>query len=292
MHGGGVLKPVILGVSGLKVLAEERALLREHEPRGVILFGRNIKDAVQLSELTAELRAVLPEKAVLMVDQEGGRVARLRPPHWPALEPAGNLRTEEQAYAHGRALGAMVRAAGFDVAAAPVLDLRYPGASDVVGDRAISGGPEVVAALGGKIAEGILAEGVTPVMKHLPGHGRAMVDSHFALPRVTAADLSADFLPFARNKNLPWAMTAHVIYEQYDSEFPATISVKVIKDIIRCEIGFKGTLVSDDLAMHALSGTPAERARAALAAGCDIALYCPGDMAGNVSVLEAVGHEW
>jgi beta-N-acetylhexosaminidase len=145
--------------------------------------------------------------------------------------------------------------------------------------------------LGGRIAEGILAEGVIPVMKHLPGHGRALVDSHFALPRVAESDLSADFLPFARNKTLPWAMTAHVIYEQYDPEFPATVSVKVIKDIIRGEIGFKGTLISDDLAMQALSGAPDERALAALAAGCDIALYCPGDMAGNASVLEAVGHE-
>lgn len=291
LHGGGILKPVILGVSGLRLLDGERALLREHAPRGVILFGRNIQDKAQLAELTAELRAALPGAAVLMVDQEGGRVARLRPPHWPALGAAGDLKTEEEAYAHGRALGAMVRAAGFDVAAAPVLDLRYPGASDVIGDRAISGGPEVVAALGGRIAEGILAEGVIPVMKHLPGHGRALVDSHFALPRVAAGDLSADFLPFARNKTLPWAMTAHVIYEQYDPGFPATVSVKVIKDIIRGEIGFKGTLISDDLAMQALSGAPDERALAALAAGCDIALYCPGDMAGNVAVLEAVGHE-
>jgi beta-N-acetylhexosaminidase len=285
------LKPVILGVSGLRLLDGERALLWDHAPRGVILFGRNIQDKAQLAELTVELRAALPEGAVLMVDQEGGRVARLRPPHWPGLEAAGDLKTGAQAYAHGRALGAMVRAAGFDVAAAPVLDLRYPGASDVIGDRAISGGPEVVAALGGKIAEGILAEGVIPVMKHLPGHGRALVDSHFALPRVAEGDLSADLLPFARNKTLPWAMTAHVIYEQHDPEFPATVSAKVIKNIIRGEIGFNGTLISDDLAMQALSGAPAERALAALAAGCDIALYCPGDMAGNVAVLEAVGHE-
>jgi beta-N-acetylhexosaminidase len=216
-------------------------------------------------------------------------VARLRPPHWPALGPAGDLTTAEAAFAHGRALGAMVKAAGFDVAAAPVLDLRVDGASTVVGDRALSGDPEIVAALGAKIAEGMIAEGIIPVMKHIPGHGRALVDSHFLLPRVAAQDLSADFLPFARNRNLPWAMTAHVIYAQYDAEFPATVSAKVIKDIIRGEIGFSGVLVSDDLAMQALSGTPAERALAALAAGCDIALYCPGDMAGNMAVLEAVG---
>jgi beta-N-acetylhexosaminidase len=283
------VKPVILGISGLSLLAEERALFRKHKPRGVILFGRNIQDPAQLAELVADLREVLPEEAVLMVDQEGGRVARLRPPHWPALGAAGDLKTAEAAFAHGRALGAMVKAAGFDVAAAPVLDLRYEGASSVVGDRAISGDPEIVAALGAKIAEGMIAEGIIPVVKHIPGHGRALVDSHFHLPRVEEQDLSADFLPFARNRNLPWAMTAHVIYAQYDAEFPATVSAKVIKDIIRGEIGFLGVLVSDDLAMQALSGTPAARATAALAAGCDIALYCPGDMAGNVAVLEAVG---
>jgi beta-N-acetylhexosaminidase len=158
----------------------------------------------------------------------------------------------------------------------------------VIGDRAISGDPGIVAHLGGKIAEGIMAEGVTPVMKHLPGHGRAVVDSHFHLPRISEADLSADFYPFFANNRLPWAMTAHIVYEAYDAECPATLSRKVIEGVIRGEIGFKGILVSDDLAMEALTGTPAERAVAALAAGCDFALYCPGDMAGNRAILEAV----
>ena len=282
------MKPAILGISGLHLLAEERALLRAHRPRGVILFSRNIQDKQQLSELTAQLREALPPGAVLMVDQEGGRVARLRPPHWPALPAAGTLQTPEAAYAHGLALGEMVKAAGFDVAAAPVLDLRHPGASDIIGDRAFSPDPRVVAQLGAEMARGILAAGVIPVMKHIPGHGRALVDSHLALPRVTAADLSADFYPFAQNKNLPWAMTAHVIYEHLDPQHPATVSARVIRDIIRGEIGFSGTLVSDDLAMHALSGSPAGRALAALAAGCCIALYCPGDMAGNTQILEAL----
>ncbi len=282
------MKPAILGISGLHLLAEERALLRAHRPRGVILFSRNIQDKQQLSELTAQLREALPPGAVLMVDQGGGRVARLRPPHWPALPAAGTLKTPEAAYAHGLALGEMVKAAGFDVAAAPVLDLRHPGASDIIGDRAFSPDPRVVAQLGAEMARGILAAGVIPVMKHIPGHGRALVDSHLALPRVTAADLSADFYPFAQNKNLPWAMTAHVIYEHLDPQHPATVSARVIRDIIRGEIGFSGTLVSDDLAMHALSGSPAGRALAALAAGCCIALYCPGDMAGNTQILEAL----
>lgn len=262
-------------------------MLRQHVPRGVILFSRNIKDKLQTSELIAKIRDCLPRGGVLMVDQEGGRVARLKPPHWPALPAAATLKTAEAAYAHGRALGAMVREAGFDVAAAPVLDLRYDFADAVIGDRAISSDPQTVARLGGEIARGIITEGVIPVMKHIPGHGRATADSHLALPRISEADLDADFYPFIANNTLPWAMTAHIVYEQIDDR-PATISPKVIQTVIRRKIGFTGTLISDDLAMAALTGTPGERAAAALAAGCDIALYCPGDMEGNLSVLEAI----
>jgi beta-N-acetylhexosaminidase len=281
------LKPVIIGIAGPELLAEEAEMLCRHAPRGVILFSRNIQNPTQLAELIGKIRANLPAGGLLMVDQEGGRVARLRPPHWPALPAAATLQTLEDAYAHGRALGAMVRQAGFDVAAAPVLDLRYQFADAVIGDRAISGDPRIVARLGGEIARGIIAEGVLPVMKHIPGHGRATADSHLSLPRIAEADLDADFYPFIANNTLPWAMTAHIVYERID-DFPATISPKVIRDVIRNRIGFTGTLISDDLAMAALSGTPGERAAAALAAGCDIALYCPGDMAGNLDVLEAV----
>jgi beta-N-acetylhexosaminidase len=287
MRGGGVLKPAILGISGQVLTPDERALFLEHRPQGAILFSRNIENQAQLAELTAELKAVLPTGAVLMVDQEGGRVARLKPPHWPALPPAGSLRTLEEAFAHGRALGAMVREAGFTMTAAPVLDLRVPGASDVVGDRAITGDAATVAALGGEIARGIMAEGITPVMKHIPGHGRALVDSHVSLPSVPELT-DDDLLPFIRNKHLPWAMTAHVVYQSIDPARPGTLSPVVIREIIRGRIGFTGTLVSDDLAMGALTGTPAERAVAALEAGCDVALYCPGDMAGNRAVLEAL----
>jgi beta-N-acetylhexosaminidase len=280
--------PAILGIAGPVLLPEERALFAKYPPRGVILFGRNIVDPAQLAELVGALRAALPQEAVLMVDQEGGRVARLRPPHWPALPAAGTLADEAAAYAHGRALGAMVRGAGFDVAAAPVLDLRHPGASDVVGDRAISGDATRVAALGRRIADGITAEGVIPVMKHLPGHGWATVDSHVSLPRVEKTDLAADLLPFRANRDLLWGMTAHIVYAVYDPERPATLSRIVIDRIIRGEIGFKGVLLSDDLAMKALAGSPAELALAARAAGCDIALYCPGDLAGNTAILEAL----
>ncbi|WP_048877397.1 glycoside hydrolase family 3 N-terminal domain-containing protein [Acidocella aminolytica] len=281
------MKPAILGISGTSMTAQERDLFRDLPPRGVILFARNIKDPSQLSDLIAELKAILSPGAVLMVDQEGGRVARLKPPHWPALQPAGSLRTAEEAFAHGRALGQMVRQAGFNCTAAPVLDIRVPGASDVVGDRAITGDAAAVAHLGGEIARGIMAEDVLPVMKHLPGHGRALVDSHVALPSV-AVLTDDDLLPFIANNKLPWAMTAHVVYEQYDPLNPGTLSLIVIQHLIRERIGFKGVLVSDDLAMGALSGTPAERAVRALEAGCDIALYCPGDFEDNRAVLEAL----
>lgn len=282
------MKPIILGISGPRLTADEAAMLRAHPPRGIILFSRNIENPKQLTELIKNLRAALPSGAVLMVDQEGGRVARLKPPHWPALPAAATLKTPAEAFAHGRALGAMVRDAGFDIAAAPVLDLRYEFADAVIGDRALSSDPQTVASLGGEIARGIIAEGVIPVMKHLPGHGRATADSHLALPRIAEADLEADFYPFIANNALPWAMTAHIVYEQLDAERPATISPRIIRDVIRRKIGFAGTLISDDLAMAALTGTPAERAGAALAAGCDIALYCPGDLAGNLSILEAL----
>ncbi len=281
---------MIIGVAGLALMPAERELLREHRPKGVILFGRNVRDKLQLSELTASLWEILPPDAVIMVDQEGGRVARLRAPNWPELPAAAALRSREAAFAHGKALAAMVRESGFNLIAAPVLDLFYPGASDVIGDRALSGDPETVARLGGAIAEGILAAGITPIMKHLPGHGRAQVDSHFALPRVGAseAELAADFYPFMANNALPWAMTAHIVYPALDPDYPATLSQKIISRIIRGVVGFKGVLVSDDLAMAALTGSPAERAVAALQAGCDVALYCPGDMAGNLAVLQAV----
>ncbi len=157
----------------------------------------------------------------------------------------------------------------------------------MIGDRALSADPQTVAFLGAALAKGILEEGVIPVIKHLPGHGRALVDSHLELPIVTG-DITADILPFSYNNHLPWAMTAHVLYPDLDPESPATISRTIIHDIIRTRIGFAGTLISDDLAMQALRGTPAERALAALAAGCDIALYCPGDMDGNRAILEAV----
>jgi beta-N-acetylhexosaminidase len=289
MHGGDILTlPVILGISGTALNEAERDMLARYQPRGIILFGRNIENPDQLAALTASLRQRLAPGAVLMVDQEGGRVARLRAPFWPALPAAGTLKTADEAFTHGQKLGEMSRAAGFDVVAAPVLDLRHPGADDIVGDRAISDDPKIVAELGGRIAAGILHAGATPVMKHMPGHGRAMVDSHKALPRVATADLDDDYYPFAKNALLPWGMTAHIVFESIDPRRPATLSPVVIRDVIRGKMGFAGTLVSDDLAMGALTGTPTERVLAALAAGCDVALYCTGILAETLAILQAL----
>ena len=275
----------------------EAALFRRLPPAGVILFRRNVIDPVQLRALVAELRRVLPEAAVLMVDQEGGRVARLRPPHWvghPAAGAIGELFRRDvgaglrAAWLTGALIGLDCRGVGLDVACAPVLDLRLEGASEVIGDRAFGAEPLEVARLGRAMAAGLLAAGVQPVGKHAPGHGRARVDSHLALPVVEANDLAADLAPFAANPDLPWMMTAHIVYRAWDAERPATLSARVIAEVIRGRAGFRGVLTSDDLAMEALSGTPAERARAALEAGCDIALYCPGLAEGNAAVLEAV----
>jgi len=257
--------------------AEEAETLRAHPPAGVILFARNIRDPAQLAGLVAALRRVLVPDAVLMVDQEGGRVARLRPPHWRAHPPVAALgglfgadmgRGLRASFLSGALIGMEAAAAGFDVVAAPVLDRLVPGADAIVGDRAFGADPRAIARLGRAFAEGLLAAGVQPVIKHLPGHGRARADSHRALPVVNGPDeeADADILPFALNAGLPWAMTAHILYPTWDAALPATLSRAVVEGVIRGRIGFSGVLVSDDLAMGALSGAPADRALAALAA--------------------------
>ncbi len=291
------MKATIIGLSGPSLLPEEAALLREYPPAGAILFARNITDPPQLRALLTELRAVLPAGAVLMVDQEGGRVARLRPPHWrarPAAAAIGALHGRDAgagrraAWLAGALIGLDCAAVGFDTVCAPVLDLARPETTGAIGDRAFAADPAAVAELGGAMAAGLLAAGVQPVAKHAPGHGRAVVDSHLALPVVESADLEADFAPFAANAGLPWMMTAHLLFRALDAARPATLSPSIIAGVIRGRIGFGGVLVSDDLAMHALSGTPAERATACLEAGCDLALYCPGDAEGTAAVLRAV----
>ncbi len=283
------MRPAIIGVSGLRLTPDETALLRDRQPLGAILFARNVADPAQLAGLIAELRAVLPQEGVLMVDQEGGRVARLRPPHWGAHPPARALRTARAAWLTGALIGLDCAQAGFDVVAAPVLDVASPDGHDVIGDRAFSDDPDVVAALAGAYAAGMMAAGVQPVGKHAPGHGRARADSHKELPVLDAIS-EADLLPFRRLRTLPWIMTAHIRYMRQDMTHPATQSAAIIGGVIRAPegIGFQGVLVTDDLAMEALQGPPGARAAAALAAGCDVALHCSGVLADSRAVLEAV----
>jgi len=282
------MKPAIIGLGGPELSAGEAALLREHAPLGVILFARNIATPAQLAALVAGIRAALPN-ALLMVDQEGGRVARLKPPRWRAHPAARALETVRAAWLSGALIGLECRAAGFDLVAAPVLDVAAPGGHNVIGDRAFSADPARVAELGGAMAAGLLAAGVQPIGKHAPGHGRARADSHLELP-VLDTILPADLAPFIANRALPWLMTAHIRYMTHDMHNPATLSRSIIEGVIRATsgIGFEGVLVTDDLAMHALSGSPGARAAAALSAGCDVALHCSGVLAESESVLAAL----
>ncbi|MBR0647731.1 beta-N-acetylhexosaminidase [Plastoroseomonas hellenica] len=289
-------RAAIIGLAGPVLTAEEAALLRDARPLGVILFARNVQDPVQLTALTAAVRDVLGEAAPILVDQEGGRVARLRPPHWPAFPaaiafadgPAGAARDG------ARRMGATCLAAGFDVVCAPVLDLRIPDAHGVIGDRAYGETPEAVARLGAAVVAGLLEAGVTPVVKHVPGHGRATADSHHELPRVTAdaATLAADLHPFralsaADGGAAFWAMTAHVLYPAWDAARPATLSPSIIGEVIRGAIGFDGVLVSDDIAMGALAGLSNDLAAEVIGAGCDVLLHCSGRIAESAAVLHA-----
>ena len=284
----------IVGIAGLDLAAHEAALFRAYPPAGIILFRRNIDTQAQLRRLIATLRATIPPTAVMMLDQEGGRVARLRPPHWAAHPACGTIgalpppQALRAAWLQGALIGLQCAQAGFDTVCAPVLDRRLPGASDVIGHRAFAESPALTARLARAMAAGLLAAGIQPVGKHAPGHGRATIDSHLALPIVAANDMDADLLPFAANADLPWLMTAHILYPLWDQIRPATLSPTIIEQIIRGRCAFRGVLVSDDLAMQALDGPPEARATAALAAGCDLALYCTGDRNGTEAVLRAV----
>jgi len=281
----------IYGCAGTSLSATEKAFFREARPWGFILFARNISDSEQVRALVAELREALgDEKTPILIDQEGGRVTRLKPPHWRERPPAarfGELYARDQesgwdaCYLNARLIAHDLANLGISVDCLPVLDVPIPGAHDVIGDRAFARDPASIIALGKAQIEGLLDGGVLPVMKHIPGHGRAGSDSHLALPRVSASaeELSAsDFVTFRSLSECPIAMTAHVVYESIDPQRPATTSPKVIRDVIRGEIGFNGLLMSDDLSMKALDGPLSVRARLALFAGCDLALHCNGDM--------------
>jgi len=285
-------RAAIIGLSGPVLTAEEAELMRRYPPAGVILFARNIREPAQLRALTAAIRDLLGAQAPILVDQEGGRVTRLRPPYWEAFPPAAAFEGAPAPAIRANALlaGRACVAEGLDVVCAPVLDLRLPGAHEVIGDRAISADPAEVARVGAEWIAGLQAAGAIPVLKHIPGHGRALADSHRELPRVSAPAeaLAADLAPFrALAASGAWAMTAHVLYEAWDAARPATISERVIRDIIRSEAGFDGVLVTDDLAMGALRGAASDLAAAALAAGCDLVLYCTGRLRENAALLAA-----
>jgi len=290
----------VTGVAGPTLSAAERAFLRGARPWGLIIFSRNISSPEQLIELVESFRDCVGWQAPVFVDQEGGRVQRLAPPYWPAY-PAGARygtlydRDGSGALAiarlAGRLIAADLHAVGIDVNCLPVADIPAAGSDPVIGDRAYGSDPDTVAAIAAALAEGLMAGGVLPVLKHLPGHGRATVDSHRGLPVVDAprAALEAtDFAAFRPLAGLPLGMTAHVVFSALDPVAPATTSVTMVRDVIRGFIGFRGLLMTDDISMGALSGTIAARAKAALAAGCDIVLHCNGDLREMSELAEAV----
>lgn len=287
-------RAAIVGLSGPALTALEAAGWRETPPLGAILFSRNIEHPDQLRALIADIRTELGEGAPILVDQEGGRVARLRAPYWPEFPAAATFAdlpadaAESAARANAALLGLACREAGFDVVCAPVLDLRLPGQHEVIGDRAFAADPAAVTRLGRAAIAGLQEAGCVPVVKHMPGHGRAAADSHEEMPRVAASrdELAEDCAPFAALADTgAWAMTAHILYEAFDPELPATLSESVIGRVIRHAIGFTGVLVSDDLCMKALHGAPAELAQRAIAAGCDLVLHCNGDPGETASLL-------
>jgi len=295
------MQAAIYGLSGPQLLAEESDFFRDARPAGYILFRRNIETREQLRRLTDAIRDLEGHDEVpLLIDQEGGRVARMRPPEWPAF-PAGEAFDNlyqlapssaiEAARVNARALGLMLHEAGVNVDCLPMLDVRQPGATDIVGDRALGSEPMQVAALGRAILDGLASAGVLGVIKHIPGHGRALVDSHLALPIVDAGEeeLTIDLEPFERLRDAAMGMTSHIVYTAWDPDRPASQSPFVIHDIIRQRIGFDGFLMSDDIGMEALAGDQGQRAAACVAAGCDVALHCDGKMENMLSVAKAVG---
>jgi len=291
----------ILGLSGLALTDDERALFRGADPAGFVLFARNVQDKAQLRALTDSLRDLTGRADLpILIDQEGGRVARLRPPVWPEFPAPGRfaalyeiapISAIEAARANAEAIAILLAEAGVNMNCLPLLDLPQPGAHDIIGDRALGHEPMRVAALGRATLDGLEAGGVLGIVKHIPGHGRAGADSHEELPIVDASaeELAVDLAPFRALRDAPIAMTAHLLYTAWDADNPATTSARVIGEVIRGAIGFDGLLLSDDLAMAALTGTPGERAHAAIAAGCDLALHCSGVLEDGERVAERAG---
>jgi beta-N-acetylhexosaminidase len=278
----------ITGIEGLSLSGDERAFLRDADPWGFILFRRNVDTPAQVRALVAALRETVGRNAPVLVDQEGGRVQRLAPPHWPSYPPGAFYgaiydrdRAEGLAAAQlgARLIASDLNALGIDVDCLPLADVPVSEADPVIGNRAYGTTPAKVAAIGAAVAQGLIEGGVLPVLKHIPGHGRATADSHHRLPVVEAdrATLeSSDFAAFRPLAKLPLGMTAHVVFSAIDPVAPATTSGTMVREVIRQHIGFDGLLMSDDVSMNALSGTLSERSRAALRAGCDVVLHCNG----------------
>ena len=294
------MKAAIFGLSGPVLTEEERDFFGATDPAGYILFQRNCVEPQQLKALTDDLRGISGRADLpILIDQEGGRVARMKPPHWPVF-PAGwefaDLYAKaptsaiEAARANARALALMLCECGINVDCLPLLDVRQPSAHEIIGDRSLGAEPMQVAALGRAVLDGFASAGVVGVIKHMPGHGRAQCDSHVELPVVEASEeeLAGDVEPFERLSWAPMGMTAHVVYTAWDRERPASLSPTVIGDIIRGRIGFDGWLMSDDIGMEALKGGFGERAAGVVAAGCDVALHCSGEMDEMVAVAGAV----
>ena len=294
------MTPAIFGLSATVLTAEERAFFRDADPAGYIIFGRNIANRDQLRALTDSLRELHGrEKTFICIDQEGGRVARMKPPEWLAypagqafdrlydLAPASAI---EAARANAQAIGHDLAEVGINVDCLPLLDVRQADANNVIGDRALGSEPMRVAALGRAVLDGLARAGVAGTIKHMPGHGRTTTDTHKAMPTVTAtlAELEADIAPFRSLADAPIGMTGHLLFTAWDAENPATLSPYVIEEVIRCQIGFHGLLLTDDLDMEALSGTVPSRAARAVAAGCDIALNCWARMEDMIRICDAL----
>ena len=292
------MTPAIFGIAGPRLTADERAFFQEADPVGYILFGRNCEDGPQLRRLTDDLRSVHGrEKLLVSIDQEGGRVARLRPPQWSAyprgeafdrlyaLAPASAI---EAARVNAHAMALELAEFGITVDFHPPLDVRQPGAHDVIGDRALGGEPRQIAALGRAILDGLATGGVAGCIKHMPGHGRAMCDSHKEMPTVTASDeeMESDLAPFRALRDAPIGMTGHLLFTAWDGDNPTTLSPTVIEQIIRQRIGFDGLLLTDDIDMQALGGTVPERSVGAHAAGCDVILNCWAKMDDQVAIAQ------
>jgi beta-N-acetylhexosaminidase len=295
------MKPVILGLSGPVLTTDERAFFTRVEPAGYILFKRNIVDRAQLRALTDSLRELAGHVDVaILIDQEGGRVARMGAPEWPAF-PAGPafdalyeiapMSGIEAARANGHALGLMLSEAGITVNCAPILDVAQADTTEAIASRAYGREPMRVGAMGRATLEGLAAGGVVGVVKHMPGHGRAIVDSHHLLPTVTAseAELEVDLEPFRALAGAPMGMTSHIVFEAWDAERPATLSPVVIREVIRGRLGFDGLLMTDDIDMKALSGSAGDKAAGAIAAGCDLVLDCWARMDDMIAIADRLG---